>query len=116
MTKLDIIKSILNYDFVSIQDRLNKLEKEDKITAGAAFWVYSPYEFYSYKTISELISKAAASKDYTRYLKRISSTQYQVWWQMFQEDGAKTKAFIEEQESLPFNQTQKQLLIQAGEI
>lgn len=89
---------------------------QDRITAGARYYIYNPYKFYSLNQIHELIGKAAASKNYTRYLKRIDSIQYSVWLQMFKEDLKKTLDFVEEQENLPFEQSQKQILIQNGEI
>lgn len=116
MTKMNIFHNILDYDYKSLADRLDKLVEQDRITTGAAYFVYDPYQWYSHRKASELCSKAAKSTDFTRYLKRLSTTEWSVMWQMFQEDEAKTLAFIQEQEALPFDQTQKQVLIQKGEL
>lgn len=116
MTKLDIVHEILTYDFTSINQDLNQLFEEGRITSGARYYVYDPYGIYSVKWVSELISKAAASKDYTRYIKRQTSIQMNVIYRMFTEDLKKITDFIEEQKDLPFEQSQKQQLIANGEL
>lgn len=116
MTKLDIVHAILTDSRTrDFGDRLWKLYEEDRITSGC-YHVYNPYEVYSLRTVSELIDKATKSKDYTRYLKRIDSIQYNVWWKMYNEEMDKIEAFLKEQEALPFEQSQKQQLIANGEL
>lgn len=116
MTKLDIVTYILsNPEHSDLSDRLLALYQEDRITSGA-YTVYNPFSIYSYRQISALSSKAAASKDYVRYLKRIDSTQYQVWKDMYDQDLRKIRTFITEQEALPFEESQKQQLIANGEL
>lgn len=116
MTKMEIIDYILEYDFGSLSDRLDKLMKEDRITGGARFYVYDPYSIYSLNQIHDLLGKAANSKNYFRYIKRVDSIQFNVWLKMFNEDVARIVSFLEEQEALPFEQSQKQVLIQKGEL
>lgn len=116
MTKLEIYDYILHYDIRPLADRLEKLLSEDRITSGACYYVYNPYEFYSLKQVMELSFKACKSKDYFRYIKRLNSIHYSVLMDMFKKDIAKTEAFLEEQENLPFEKSQKQLLIQKGEL
>ena len=116
MTKMEIIHYILSYDIRSLADRLERLLAEDRITSGACYYVYNPYEFYSLKEIMDLTSKAAQSKDYIRYIKRFDSIHYSVLLKMFKESISKTEAFLAEQEALPFEQSQKQVLIKKGEL
>lgn len=116
MTKMEIIDYILRYDFDSIQVRLDKLMEENRITGGARFYVYNPYQIYSFNQVQELLYKASKSKNYFRYIKRVDSIQFNVWLRMFNEDVAKIVNFLEEQEAPPFEQSQKQVLIQKGEL
>lgn len=116
MTKLNIVHEILTHNFTSLQKDLDQLLEEGRITSGARYYVYNPFDIYSVKWVSELVSKAAASKDYTRYIKRQTSTQMNVIYRMFTEDLKKITDFIEEQKALPFEQSQKQQLIANGEL
>ena len=116
MTKSEIITYILSYNLDDINTRLDRLMNEDRITGGARYYVYSPYENYGHKKLLEILDKAGKSKNYTRYLKRVDSFTYGYLYQEFTKGITRTLAFIEEQESLPFEQTQKQVLIQKGEL
>lgn len=116
MTKQEIIKYILSYDLDDIDSRLDKLMREEKITGGARYYVYGPYENYGFKTLLEILSKADKSKNYFRYLKRIDRFSYQCLYQNFTQGMEKAMAFIQEQETLPFEKTQKQVLISKGEL
>lgn len=116
MTKLDVIHYILNYDIRSLADRLEKLVAENRITSGAAYYVYNPYEFYELKQVLDLTSKASQSKNYSRYLKRKDSIFFSVVLEGFKRNITRTEAFLAEQEALPFEKSQKQVLIQKGEI
>lgn len=116
MTKMEIYNYILHYDIRPLADRLEKLLSEDRITSGACYYVYNPYEFYSLKQVMELSTKACKSKNYFRCIKRVDSITFNVLLEGFKEDIAKTEAFLAEQESLPFEQSQKQVLIQKGEL
>ena len=49
MTKLEIYDYLLHYDIRPLADRLEKLLSEDRITTGACYYVYNPYEFYYIK-------------------------------------------------------------------
>lgn len=109
MTKIEIFSYILSFDYSSLNTRLDKLLREGRITPGARYYVYNPYGYY-WARVSDIASKASNSKDYFRYIKRIDSTTWRIIYQGFQEDMEKIKAFIEEQEKLPFEKTQKQLL------
>lgn len=116
MTKLEIYDYIRHYDTQSLVDRLEKLLAEDRITRGACYYVYNPYEFYSFKQVMELSSKACKSKNYFRCIKRVDTIIFNIWLEDFKENIAKTEAFLAEQEILPFEQSQKQVLIQKGEL
>lgn len=116
MTKLEIYDYILHYDIRSLADRLKKLLSEDRITSGACYYVYNPYEFYSLKQVMELSSKACKTKNYFRCIKRVDTITFSIWLEDFKKDIAKTEAFLAEQEALPFEQSQKQVLIQKGEL
>lgn len=116
MTKLEIYEYILHYDIRSLANRLERLLSEDRITSGACYYVYNPYEFYHLKQVMELSSKACKSKNYFRCIKRVDSITFNIWLRGFKEDIARTEAFLAEQEALPFEQSQKQVLIQKGEL
>lgn len=116
MTKSQIIRYILNVDFTDIQHRLDALMDQDRITSGARYYVYNPYSFYGYNQIMGILDRASKSKNYFRYLNRISSITYNIYLDDFRENMTKTLAFIQEQETLPFVETQKQVLISKGEI
>lgn len=64
----------------------------------------------------ELSTKACKSKNYFRCIKRVDSITFNIWLRGFKEDIARTEAFLAEQEALPFEQSQKQVLIQKGEL
>lgn len=110
MTKLDIIDHILSFDFDSIVTELNRLVDEDRITAGAAYYVYNPFECYQYKQCLDIVRKAGNSKNYTRYIKRIDKVTFDVMNDLFNKAMEEAWAFITEQSNLPFDQTQKQQL------
>lgn len=116
MTKLEILDFIFNYDLRSLADRLENLLAEDRITSGACYYVYNSYEFYSLKQVTELFSKACESKNYFRGIKRVNTITFNIWLEEFKKDLQKTEAFLAEQENLPFEQSQKQVLIQKGEL
>lgn len=116
MTKLQIIDRILSYDFNSLTTELDRLVNENRITTGAAFYVYNPYKCYPYNQCLELVRKASNSKNYTRYIKRIDSITFQVMWDFFNQEMEKAWNFITEQSNLPFEQSQKQQLIANGEL
>ena len=116
MTKLEIYDYILHYDIRSLADRLEKLLSEDRITGGACYYVYNPYEFYHLKQVMELSAKACKSKNYFRCIKRVDHFTYLYLYQEFTNGMEKTLAFIQEQENLPFEETQMQVLIQKGDL
>jgi len=116
MTKTQIIDHILNFDLKTLDNQLQNLMDEGRITSGARYYVYNPYRIYALNTVGELIGKAAKSKNYTRYIKRIDTVQYSVWLRMFDEEVEKIQAFIREQTTVPFTQSQKQQLIANGEL
>ena len=116
MTKLEIYDYILHYDIRSLADRLENLLSEDRITSGACYYVYNPYKFYSLQQVMELSTKACRSKNYFRCIKRVDTITFNIWLEDFKENIQKTEAFLAEQENLPFEQSQKQVLIQKGEL
>lgn len=116
MTKSQIIDHILNTDLTDLSNRLDALLEQNRITSGARYYVYNPYQFYGLTQIMEILAKAGKAKDYTRYIKRIDSFSYNYYLKDFQDNMAKALAFVEEQEALPFESTQKQVLIQKGEL
>lgn len=116
MTKLDTINYILNYNLDSIVTELSRLVEEDRITAGAACYIYNPYECYQYNQCLDIVRKASNSKSYTRYIKRINSITLQVMLDLFNQKMDESWNFIMEQSTLPFEQTQKQVLIANGEL
>lgn len=95
---------------------LDKLVEEGRITSGAAYLIHTWYQWYGYKAISEVLQKAGHSKNYTRYLKRIDLWQWKYWIKDMEDSYQKALDFITEQENLPFEQSQKQVLIAEGKL
>ena len=116
MTKSQIIDHILSTDLTDLDSRLDALLEQNRITSGARYYVYNPYLFYGYTKIIEILGRACKAKDYIRYINRIDSFTYSYCLENFQKNMAKALAFVEEQEALPFESTQKQVLIQKGEL
>lgn len=46
----------------------------------------------------------------------MNTITFNIWLEDFKKDLQKTEAFLAEQENLPFEQSQKQVLIQKGEL
>lgn len=117
MTKNEMIREVLHMDLNSIYNRLAALVEENRITVGAAYYVYNPYDFYGYKKILEIFDRACKSKNYNQYLNcNVPKWNVQYYYSDLLSQMDRAKKFIEEQESLPFEQTQKQILIQKGEL
>lgn len=116
MTKAEIINYLLTIDTKSLRDRLDKLMDENRITSGARYYVYNPMDNYDITWLLETLNKASDSKNYTRYLKRIGLGVFNYHLNHYNQHLDKITSFVEEQENLPFDQTQKQILIQKGEL
>lgn len=116
MTKQEIVHYLLTVDTKDLGDRLDKLMDEERITSGARYLVYNPMDSYDITWLLETLGKASDSKNYTRYLKRISLGVFEYHLNHYNKHLADIEAFVEEQENLPFDQTQKQVLIQKGEL
>lgn len=92
--------------------KLWDLYQQDRITGGC-YYVYNTYDAYEYKESHLLFDRA--------YRSRTSMEDIKMWdfthtLKMLEKHYEKLRAFVEEQESLPFEQTQKQLLIKEGEL
>jgi hypothetical protein len=99
-----------------ISPRLDKLVEDNRITTGAAYTVYDVTQCYGYTKIKEILDKAFKSKDTIRYMKRIKLSSWQYYVNDMQRVYDKVIVFCDEQEALPFEQTQKQVLIAKGEL
>ncbi|MFA5542869.1 MAG: hypothetical protein WDA47_03785 [Bacilli bacterium] len=109
----EIMEEVFKQD---ILERLNSLVKADRVTSGAAYYIYSPYEWYGYKAISTILQKANSSKDILRYLKRVSKFYWNYYIQDMERQMKETMAFIQEQETIEFEKSQKQVLKAKGEL
>lgn len=100
----------LTKDFSKLNNRLSKLVDEDKITTGAAYYVYNPFRFYYYERISDILTKASKSTNYTRYLKRIDKYTWNSLIIGLEKELEEAYIFVEEQEKLPIELSQKGML------
>ncbi len=118
MTKKQIMNEYIELmeAYAPYADRLRELWVQDRITYGALI-NYDAYDSYGRKNISDMISKASAAKKFSQYI-NCSTTKFDWTYNIKQLDFAvsRTISFVETQESLEFEQTQKQLLIANGEI
>lgn len=118
MTKLQIIHSFLNDERTGkILAELSELVRQDRITTGAAYYVFCPYETYGYKRISEILDRAFKSKNYTQYVNcSIPKRDLVYYYNEYLADLDRAEKFIEEQKGLPFEDTLKQVLKREGEL
>ena len=120
MTKLEMVRRyfdfILGEELKSWEDRLDALMNEGRITTGARYYVYNSHRWYGVKMMDEITSRAAKSKNYIAYINNRKKWDYEYAWRDIQKEFAKMKAFVEEQEALPFENTQKQRLISNDEL
>ena len=87
---------------------LNQLVEQDRITTGAGCLVYGDCYHLSEGYLNHFPNTSA--------YKNTSTTLMQVWYKGTVEHLQKTQRFINEQKNLPFEKTQKQVLIQKGEL
>jgi len=99
-----------------IFDRLVELVHQDKITAGAAYYIHNPWDWYSADAIRNILLKAGEAKNYLRAIKRTSHFTYTYHITEIEKNLKAAMDFLEEQESLPFEQTQKQVLKREGKL
>lgn len=72
MTKREIIKKyfeIAERAATEINPQLIKLVEKGKISPGSLY-LHMSYEWFGYKAIDEILTKATKSKDYIKYIKR----------------------------------------------
>jgi hypothetical protein len=117
-TKRDCLNQY--FDLMTKGDKLHArviaLMESNRITSGACFYVHNPYDWHGAKSIAKILEKAGHSKNYTAALKRISQWHWNYYLKDIEAHLAETTAFVNEQEKLPFDKTQKQILIQKGEL
>ncbi len=120
MTKLEMVRRyfdfILGEELKSWEDRLDTLMNEGRITTGARYYVYNSHRWYGVKMMDEITSRAAKAKNYIAYINNRKKWDYEYAWEDIQKEFSKMKAFVEEQEALPYEKTQKQRLISNGEL
>ena len=120
MTKLEMVRRyfdfILGEELQSWEDRLDALMNEGRITTGARYYVYNSHRWYGVKMMDEITSRASKAKNYIAYLNNRKKWDYEYAWRDIQKEFSKMKAFVEEQEALPYEKTQKQRLISNGEL
>lgn len=113
MTKKQMILeyyNILDKAHKQLDPRLKKLLDEHRITAVAVYYIHNKYNWPGTKAIDGIITKAIDSKNYSSYISRVKKSEYKKHLQSMQDSFNETQAFIEKQESLPYEETQKQLL------
>jgi len=120
MTKLEMVRRYFNFilgeELQSWEDRLDALMNEGRITTGARYYVYNSHRWYGVKMMDEITSRASKAKNYIAYLNNRKKWDYEYAWRDIQKEFSKMKAFVEEQEALPYEKTQKQRLISNGEL
>jgi len=121
MTKMQIIRTYY-FDFTNTDEfkdfdqRIDVLMEQDRITTGARYYIHDFYKWYGARMLSDITSKAVQSKNYNRYIKRVSLWDYTYYMNDIIKSFEEMKAFVIEQENLPFEETQKQVLIAKGEL
>lgn len=120
MTKMQMIDKYFELmqstETKSTGELLDKLYfEDDKITSGCHY-LYSTYDNPNYQWFSTLLSNAADSKGFIRYIKRHSVWEINYHLQKLIADIEKATQFAKEQDATPFDQSQKQLAIQNGTI
>ena len=120
MTKLEMVRRyfdfILGEELKSWEDRLDALMNEGRITTGARYYVYNSHRWYGVKMMDDITSRASKAKNYIAYINNRKKWDYEYAWEDIQKEFAKMKAFVEEQEGLPYEKTQKQRLISNDEL
>lgn len=120
MTKLEMVRRyfdfILGEELKSWEDRLDTLMNEGRITTGARYYVYNSHRWPGVKMMDEITSRAAKAKNYIGYINNRKKWDYEYAWEDIQKEFSKMKAFVEEQEALPYEKTQKQRLISNDEL
>ena len=66
--------------------------------------------------MDEITSRASKAKNYIAYINNRKKWDYEYAWEDIQKEFSKMKAFVEEQEALPYEKTQKQRLISNDEL
>lgn len=121
MTKIQMIDeffTITKSDRVKdLEARLEKLYDEKRITAGAWIYIYTESKSFGHQKMMEILDRASKAKSYLGYLDT-SVTVRDIEWNLnrYKQDLDRTEAFVTEQESLPFEQTQYQVLDAKGEL
>lgn len=120
MTKLEMVRRyfdfILGEELKSWEDRLDVLVHQGRITTGARYYVYNSHSWYGVKKMDEITSRASKAKNYIAYINNRKKWDYEYAWADIQKEFAKMKAFVEKQEVLPYEKTQKQRLISNDEL
>ncbi len=120
MTKLEMVRRyfdfILGEELQSWEDRLDALMNEGRITTGARYYVYNSHRWPGVKMMDDITSRASKAKNYIAYLNNRKKWDYEYAWRDIQKEFEKMKAFVEVQEALPYEKTQKQRLISNDEL
>ncbi|HHV27923.1 MAG TPA: hypothetical protein GXX63_12120 [Tissierellia bacterium] len=120
MTKLEMVRRyfdfILGEELQSWEDRLDALMNEGRITTGARYYVYNSHRWHGVKLMDDITSRASKAKNYIVYINNRKKWDYEYAWKDIQKEFSKMKAFVEEQEALPYEKTQKQRLISNDEL
>lgn len=120
MTKLEMVRRyfdfILGEELKSWEDRLDALMNEGRITTGARYYVYNSHRWPGVKMMDDITSRASKAKNYIAYINNRKKWDYEYAWEDIQKEFEKMKAFVEEQEALPYEKTQKQRLISNDEL
>ena len=120
VTKRDYIQ--MYFDFFNSEEvkdldrRLNALEDQKRITSGARYYVYNPYEWYGAKLFQDILSRAAKAKCYNTYINDRKKCDYEYAWEHIQENFAKAISFVEENEQCAFEDSQYQKLVAESKI
>lgn len=113
MTKKEIITEyyqIMEQASKELEPRLSKLVLEKRITWGAYFYIHNHREWYGTKMIDSILTKAAFANNFMAIVKRTSSSDWNYYLNHIKESYQIAEDFAQQQESLPFEETQKQIL------
>jgi len=103
---LDEFRKVQKESF-ELNKRLMELCKQEKVTSGCLL-AYDPHRALWYEELSNLYTRSRRRKA------RLISIQSS--YDLFVQDVNRLREFVEEQEALPFEESQKQVLIREGKL
>lgn len=109
MTRQEILQeyySLLEKALGELNPRLLRLMEQERITAEAVYYQHNRLQWPGSVKITSIIDRGLKSKDFEKYLNRVKKSELLEALNSMRESFFSTQAFIDEQESLPFEECQ----------